>query len=167
MDNIDGNKRIYGIDLGTTNSAIAFINDEGMPEIIPNSDNERLTPSVVFFDEPSEEGKFGSVAVGKIAKESTMIDPTRAISFVKQEMGTGWTREIDGLPLTPEKVSAYILMRLARDAKLTEDHDVRDVVITCPAYFGDAERKATIAAGQTAGLNVLRLLDESVAACRT
>ncbi len=164
MDKIDGKKRIYGIDLGTTYSAIAFINDDGKPEIIPNSDCERITPSVVFFDEPYEKGKVGYVVVGKVAKEAAKTDPTRVISFVKNEMGTGWTREIDGITLTPEKVSAYILKRLAGDAKLDAGHDVKDVVITCPAYFGDAERKATIAAGQIAGLNVLRLLDEPVAA---
>lgn len=157
-------KRVYGIDLGTTYSAIAYINDDGKPEIIPNSDNERITPSVVFFEEPSEEGKVGNVVVGKIAKESAKTDPTRVISFVKQEMGTGWTKELDGITLTPEKVSSYILTRLAVDAKTTAAHDVKDVVITCPAYFGDAERKATIAAGQIAGLNVLQLLDEPVAA---
>lgn len=157
-------KRVYGIDLGTTYSAIAFINDDGKPEIIPNSDNERITPSVVFFEEPSEEGKVGNVVVGKIAKESAKTDPNRVISFVKQEMGTGWTKELDGITLTPEKVSSYILTRLAGDAKTTAAHDVKDVVITCPAYFGDAERKATIAAGKIAGLNVLQLLDEPVAA---
>ncbi len=164
MSETTDKKRVYGIDLGTTYSAIAFINDDGKPEIIPNSDNERITPSVVFFEESSEEGKVGNVAVGKIAKEAAKTDPSRVISFVKQEMGTGWTKEIDGITLNPEKVSSYILKRLAGDAKLTADHDVKDVVITCPAYFGDAERKATIAAGQIAGLNVLQLLDEPVAA---
>lgn len=155
---------VYGIDLGTTYSAIAFINDDGKPEIIPNSDNERITPSVVFFEEPSEEGKVGNVVVGKIAKESAKTDPTRVISFVKQEMGTGWTKELDGITLNPEKVSSYILRRLAGDAMSSSGHDVKDVVITCPAYFGDAERKATMAAGEIAGLNVLQLLDEPVAA---
>ena len=164
MSETTDKKRVYGIDLGTTYSAIAFINDDGKPEIIPNSDNERITPSVVFFEEPSEEGKVGNIAVGKIAKESAKTDPTRVISFVKQEMGTGWTKEIDGITLNPQKVSAYILKRLAGDAKLTADHDVKDVVITCPAYFGDAERNATIEAGEIAGLNVLQLLDEPVAA---
>ncbi len=164
MSDTTEKKRVYGIDLGTTYSAIAFINDDGKPEIIPNSDNERITPSVVFFEEPSEEGKVGNVVVGKIAKESAKTDPNRVISFVKQEMGTGWTKELDGITLTPEKVSSYILTRLAGDAKTTAAHDVKDVVITCPAYFGDAERKATIAAGKIAGLNVLQLLDEPVAA---
>ncbi len=157
-------KRVYGIDLGTTYSAIAFINDDGKPEIIPNSDNERITPSVVFFEEPSEEGKVGNVVVGKIAKESAKTDPARVISFVKQEMGTGWTKELDGITLNPEKVSSYILTRLAGDAKTCAGHDVKDVIITCPAYFGDAERKATKAAGEIAGLNVLQIIDEPVAA---
>ena len=136
MSDTTEKKRVYGIDLGTTYSAIAFINDDGKPEIIPNSDNERITPSVVFFEEPSEEGKVGNVVVGKIAKESAKTDPNRVISFVKQEMGTGWTKELDGITLTPEKVSSYILTRLAGDAKTTAAHDVKDVVITCPAYFG-------------------------------
>lgn len=157
-------KRVYGIDLGTTYSAISFINDDGKPEIIPNSDNERITPSVVFFEEPSEEGKVGNVIVGKIAKESARTDPNRVITFVKQEMGTGWTKELDGITLNPEKVSSYILRRLAGDAKTCANHDVQDVIITCPAYFGDAERKATKAAGEIAGLNVLQIIDEPVAA---
>lgn len=164
MSDTTEKKRVYGIDLGTTYSAIAFINDDGKPEIIPNSDNERITPSVVFFDEPSEEGKVGNVVVGKIAKTSAQTAPERVISFVKQEMGTAWTKEIDGITLNPEKVSSYILRRLAEDAKNCAGHDVKDVVITCPAYFGDAERKATMAAGEIAGLNVLQLLDEPVAA---
>lgn len=157
-------KRVYGIDLGTTYSAIAFINDDGKPEIIQNSDNERITPSVVFFEEPPEQGKIGNVVVGRIAKQSAKTDPMRVISFVKQEMGTGWTKELDGITLIPEKVSSYILKRLADDAKNCAGHDVQDVIITCPAYFGETERKATIAAGQIAGLNVLQLLDEPVAA---
>ena len=157
------NHTIYGIDLGTTNSAIAYINDDGKPEIIPNSDGERITPSVVFFEEPSEEGKVGNIVVGKIAKEAAKTDASRVISFVKQEMGTGWTKEIDGITLNPEKVSSYILTRLVKDAKYM-GFDVKDVIITCPAYFGYAERKATIAAGKIAGLNVLQLLDEPVAA---
>ncbi|MBQ7177760.1 MAG: Hsp70 family protein [Victivallales bacterium] len=158
------NHTIYGIDLGTTYSAIAFINDDGKPEIIPNSDDERITPSVVFFEEPQEEGKVGHVVVGKIAQECAKYEPNRVISFIKKEMGTGWTKELDGITLNPEKVSSYILKRLAMDAKDMAGHDVKDVIITCPAYFGDAERKATIAAGQIAGLNVLQLLDEPVAA---
>ena len=155
--------RVYGIDLGTTNSAIAFVNDDGRPEIIANSDNERVTPSVVYFDEPMREGEPGNIVVGTIAKESAKIDPARVISFVKQEMGTGWTKELDGITLTPEKVSAFILRRLISDAEKS-GHLVRDAIITCPAYFGDAERKATRAAGEIAGLNVVRVIDEPVAA---
>lgn len=156
-------KCIYGIDLGTTYSAIAFMNDANKPEIICNMEGDKTTPSVVFFEKPEEEGKVGKVVVGKVAKQSAGADSSRAISFVKQEMGTSWTKEIDGLTLTPEKVSAYILKAIVEDAKQA-GHDVKDVVITCPAYFGDAERKATREAGEIAGLNVVQILDEPIAA---
>ena len=157
------NKRVYGIDLGTTYSAISYVNDNGEPEIITNSDNERTTPSVVFFDEPYENGP-PHVVVGRAAKASGETSPERTFAFIKQQMGTDWTCEIDGIKLTPEKVSAYILRRLVVDAKRCWDLDVEDVVITCPAYFDAVRRQATIDAGKIAGLNVLQLLDEPVAA---
>ncbi|MBR2873272.1 MAG: Hsp70 family protein, partial [Lentisphaeria bacterium] len=158
------NKRVYGIDLGTTYSAISYVNDNGEPEIIINSDNERTTPSVVFFDEPDEYGA-PCIVVGRFAKGSGwIISPERTFAFIKQQMGTDWTCEIDGIKLTPEKVSAYILRRLVVDAKRCWDLDVEDVVITCPAYFDAVRRQATIDAGKIAGLNVLRIIDEPVAA---
>lgn len=152
-------KKIYGIDLGTTYSAIVHINEFGKAEIIPNSDNERITPSVVFFE--SED----NIPVGKIAKGSIETDPGRVVDFVKRQMSDkGWTFCVDGKNYTPEVISSYILGRLAKDANKTSEHDVKDVVITCPAYFGDFERQRTRDAGEIAGLNVIAILDEPVAA---
>jgi molecular chaperone DnaK (HSP70) len=152
-------KRVYGIDLGTTYSTIAFVNEHGKAEIITNSDNERVTPSVVFFE--SEE----NIVVGKIAKESAKTDPNRVVDFVKRQMSDKeWTFSIDGKSYKPEEISAFILKRLAGDAKKNGDHEVQDVVITCPAYFGDLERERTRLAGKLAGLNVIEILDEPVAA---
>ncbi|MGL6196671.1 MAG: Hsp70 family protein [Thermoguttaceae bacterium] len=152
-------KRVYGIDLGTTYSAIAFVNEHGKAEIITNSDNERVTPSVVFFE--SED----NVIIGKIAKESAKTDPGKVVDFVKRQMSDkDWAFEVDGKSYKPEEISAHILRRLTGDAKKTGDHDVQDVVITCPAYFGDMERERTRLAGKLAGLNVLEILDEPVAA---
>ena len=152
-------KRVYGIGLGTTYSAIAFIDEYGKAKVITNSDNERVTPSVVFFE--SEE----NIVVGKIAKESAKTDPGRVIDFVKRQMSDkDWAFEVDGKSYTPEEISAFILKRLAGDAEKTGDHKVEDVVITCPAYFGDLERERTRAAGKLAGLNVIEILDEPVAA---
>ena len=151
--------RIYGIDLGTTYSAIAFVNEHGKTEIITNSDNERVTPSVVFFE--SEE----NVIVGTIAKESAKTDPGRVADFVKRQMhDKDWVFPLDDKSYKPEEISALILRRLAGDAQKTGNHEVKDVVITCPAYFGDLERERTRQAGKLAGLNVVEILDEPVAA---
>ncbi len=156
---MSNSKRVYGIDLGTTYSAIAFINEHGKAEIITNSDNERVTPSVVFFE--SED----NVIVGNIAKESAKTDPGRVADFVKRQMSDkDWAFPVDGKTYKPEEISAHILRRLAGDAQKTGEHDVQDVVITCPAYFGDLERERTRQAGQLAGLNVIEILDEPVAA---
>ncbi|MDR1923998.1 MAG: Hsp70 family protein [Planctomycetaceae bacterium] len=152
-------RRVYGIDLGTTYSAIAFVNEHGKAEIITNSDNDRVTPSVVFFEED------GNTIVGKIAKESAKTDPNRVVDFVKRQMSDKeWSFSVDGKTYKPEEISALILKRLAGDAKKTGEHDVVDVVITCPAYFGDLERQRTRQAGEIAGLNVIEILDEPVAA---
>jgi len=150
--------KIYGIDLGTTYSAIAFVNDAGKAEIIPNSDNERVMPSVVYFESPTK------IIVGREAKETVGTNPDRVVSLIKREMGSSVTREFDGKEFPPEEISSFILKRLADDAKTTGDHDVKDVVITCPAYFGAAERNATANAGKLAGLNVIQILDEPIAA---
>jgi len=155
----DTSKRVYGIDLGTTYSAISYINEHGKAEIITNSDNERVTPSVVFFE--SEE----NVVVGRIAKESAKTDPDRVVDFVKRQMSSkDWTFAVEDKQYKPEEISAHILRRLVGDAKKTGEHDVKDVVITCPAYFGDLERERTRQAGVLAGLNVVEILDEPVAA---
>ena len=152
-------KRVYGIDLGTTYSAIAFIDEYGKAQVITNSDNERVTPSVVFFEEE------GNIIVGKIAKETAKTDPGRVADFVKRQMSDKeWLFEVDGRSYTPEEVSSFILKRLAGDAEKTGEHNVEEVVITCPAYFGDLERERTRAAGKLAGLNVIEILDEPVAA---
>ena len=157
MPLIDKNK-VYGIDLGTTYSAIAYVNDYNQAEIITNSDNERVTPSVIFFESPQ------NIIVGTTAKDSANTDADRVVDFVKRQIGTDWAFEFEGINYKPEELSSYILRRLVEDAKKTGDHDVRDVVITCPAYFGDAERNATRLAGELAGLNVLQILDEPAAA---
>ena len=152
-------KKIYGIDLGTTYSAIAYIDEFGKAAVISNSDNERITPSVVFFESND------NIAVGKIAKGSKETDPDRVVDFVKRQMSDkDWTFAVDGENYKPEKISSYILSRLANDANKTAGHEVQDVVITCPAYFGDFERQRTRDAGEIAGLNVIAILDEPVAA---
>jgi len=151
--------KYYGIDLGTTHSAIAFINEIGVAAIIPNSDNERITPSVVFFE--SKDG----ILVGKIAKAWKETAPDRVVDFVKRQMSDkDWMFAVDGENYNPERISSYILSRLANDANKTAGHEVQDVVITCPPYFGDFERQRTRDAGEIAGLNVIAILDEPVAA---
>ena len=134
-------KRIYGIDLGTTYSTIAYVNEFNQAEIIANSDNERVTPSVVFFESPT------NIIVGRVAKESAKTDPDSVVDFVKRQMGTDYTFHYQGVDYKPEELSSYIVRRLAEDAKKTGEHEVADVVITCPAYFGEAERNATRLAG--------------------
>ena len=155
--------KVYGIDLGTTYSAISCINEDGKPEIIKNMEGFSTTPSVVLYEESSDPDHPVNVTVGETAKEGGKTMPDNVVSFIKQEMGTGWTREIAGMNLTPVTVSAHILEKLVRDAKLS-DHDVKNVIITCPAYFDAAQREATKSAGEIAGLNVLQIIDEPVAA---
>ena len=153
---------VYGIDLGTTNSSIAYINEEGRPEIIMNSDGCATTPSVVYFESPT------SVVVGRNAKSAGALGPEaaqRVVSFVKTQMSNKeWTFPIDGKEYCPVEISSLIIRKLAEDAKKHVGHDVKDVVITCPAYFGEMERYRTRQAGEIAGLNVLTILDEPVAA---
>jgi len=155
----DGRKIVYGIDLGTTYSAIAFVNEHGKAEIIPNSEGDNITPSVVYYE--SEE----NIAVGKHAKRRMDTHPNRTVAFVKRQMSNAaWTFDVDGKSETPITVSAKILRRLASDASKSGKHDVKDVVITVPAYFGDYERDRTRSAGEIAGLNVLAIISEPVAA---
>ena len=148
--------RAVGIDLGTTNSAIATL-DGGEPTVIPNAEGARTTPSVVAF-------KDGEVLVGEVAKRQAITNPDRTIRSVKRHMGTDWSVEIDGKDYTPQEISARILMKLKRDAESYLGDTVTDAVITVPAYFNDAQRTATKEAGQIAGLNVLRIINEPTAA---
>lgn len=154
-------KEIFGIDLGTTYSAIAFINESGRPEIIPNQDAEPTTPSVLFFENAK------NVVVGKTAKNALRTSPERVVHFIKRELkNAGWhfKPDEDGDDWTPITVSGLILKRLAEDAKEAIGHEIKDVIITCPAYFGADEHKAVRLAGEWAGLNVKLILDEPVAA---
>ncbi|WP_455150247.1 molecular chaperone DnaK [Schaalia odontolytica] len=149
--------RAVGIDLGTTNSAIAVL-EGGEPTIIPNAEGARTTPSVVAFS------KTGEVLVGEIAKRQAVTNVERTISSVKRHMGTDWTTEIDGKKYTAQEISARILMKLKADAEAYLGEPVTEAVITVPAYFNDAQRQATKDAGQIAGLKVERIVNEPTAA---
>jgi len=148
--------RAVGIDLGTTNSVIATL-DGGDPTIIPNAEGARTTPSVVAF-------KDGEVLVGEVAKRQAITNPDRTIRSVKRNMGTDWSISVEGKKYTPQEISARILMKLKRDAESFLGDTITDAVITVPAYFNDAQRTATKEAGQIAGLNVLRIINEPTAA---
>ena len=153
--------RPIGIDLGTTYSAVSMLGEDGTPTILPNREGGRITPSVVYFQDD------GSVLVGEMAKRSAAVNPLDTVEWVKRHMGNpDWRFEApNGVVHTPESVSALILKRLKEDAELyLGDGAVRDVVITVPAYFDDAKRRATKDAGRIAGLNVLRVLNEPTAA---
>ena len=149
--------RAVGIDLGTTNSVVSTL-EGGEPEVIPNAEGARTTPSVVAFS------KDGDVLVGSVAKRQAVTNVDRTISSVKRHMGTDWTTEIDGKKYTPQEISARILQKLKGDAESYLNDKVTDAVITVPAYFNDAERQATKEAGEIAGLNVLRIVNEPTAA---
>jgi molecular chaperone DnaK len=150
--------KAVGIDLGTTNSVIAFL-EAGTPVVIPNSEGSRTTPSVVAFS------KTGEVLVGEVAKRQAITNPDRTFRSIKRLMGKAWKSEdIDGKQYTPQEISARTLMKLKRDAEAYLGDTVTDAVITVPAYFNDAERTATKEAGQIAGLNVLRIINEPTAA---
>ena len=149
--------RAVGIDLGTTNSCIATL-EGGEPTVIVNAEGARTTPSVVAFS------KSGEILVGEVAKRQAVTNVDRTISSVKRHMGSDWTVDIDGKKWTPQEISAQILMKLKRDAEAYLGEPVTDAVITCPAYFNDAQRQATKDAGKIAGLNVLRIINEPTAA---
>ncbi|GHS88582.1 Hsp70 family protein [Cellulomonas hominis] len=149
--------RAVGIDLGTTNSVVAVL-EGGEPTVIANAEGSRTTPSVVAFS------KTGEVLVGEVAKRQAVTNVDRTISSVKRHMGTDWTVEIDDKKYSPQEISARILGKLKRDAEEYLGEPVTDAVITVPAYFNDAERQATKDAGQVAGLNVLRIVNEPTAA---
>ena len=149
--------RAVGIDLGTTNSVVAVL-EGGEPTVIANAEGFRTTPSVVAFTKDSE------VLVGETAKRQAVTNVDRTIASVKRHMGTDWKKDIDNKKYTPQEISARILAKLKRDAEQYLGEDVTDAVITVPAYFNDAERQATKDAGEIAGLNVLRIINEPTAA---
>jgi molecular chaperone DnaK len=149
--------RAVGIDLGTTNSVICVL-EGGEPTVIANSEGSRTTPSVVAF------ARNGEVLVGQPAKNQAVTNVERTVRSVKRQMGTDWSIEIDGKKYTAQEISARILMKLKRDAESYLGEDITDAVITVPAYFNDAQRQATKEAGQIAGLNVLRIVNEPTAA---
>lgn len=150
---------VCGIDLGTTYSCLAYIDETGNPVVAKNNEGSNTTPSVVSFQDN------GDVLVGQNAKDDLIFTPDRAIAFVKRLMGeTDFAINVDGADKTPEEVSSYILRKVASDAARNAGLEVNDVVITVPAYFGDLPRTATQNAGQIAGLNVLRIIQEPVAA---
>jgi len=149
--------KAVGIDLGTTNSVVAVL-EAGEPVVIPNSEGARTTPSVVAFS------KTGEVLVGEVAKRQAITNPDRTIRSVKRHMGTNWTIDIDGKAYNSQEISARTLQKLKRDAEAYLGDSVTQAVITVPAYFGDAERQATKEAGEIAGLEVLRIINEPTAA---
>jgi molecular chaperone DnaK (HSP70) len=150
---------IYGIDLGTTYSVVGWIDETGRPAVIRNSDGQDTTPSVVYFESPD------NIVVGRVAKETAGVFPDQVVSLIKREMGDReWRRDFFGREYTPPSVSALVLSALARDAEAETGRPVRDVVITVPAYFGLLEKDATRSAGEIAGLNVIGIVPEPVAA---
>ena len=149
--------RAVGIDLGTTNSVIAVL-EGGEPTVIPNAEGARTTPSVVAF------AKNGEVLVGEVAKRQATTNVDRTIRSIKRHMGEDWSTTIDGKKFTPQQISAFVLQKLKRDAEAYLGEQVTDAVITVPAYFSDAQRQATKEAGEIAGLNVHRIVNEPTAA---
>ncbi len=150
--------KVIGIDLGTTNSCVATI-ENGDPVIIPNAEGARTTPSVVAFAKDGSER-----LIGVTAKRQAVTNPERTILSVKRHMGTEWSTKIDDSEYTPQEISAFILQKLKADAEAYLGSEVKQAVITCPAYFTDAQRKATKDAGRIAGLEVLRIINEPTAA---
>jgi molecular chaperone DnaK len=153
----DNMARAVGIDLGTTNSVVSVL-EGGEPTVIANAEGSRTTPSIVAF------AKNGEVLVGEVAKRQAVTNPDRTIRSVKREMGSNWTVDIDGKKYTPQEISARVLMKLKRDAEAYLGESITDAVVTVPAYFNDSQRQATKEAGEIAGFNVLRIINEPTAA---
>jgi len=149
--------RAVGIDLGTTNSVVSVM-EGGEPTVIPNAEGARTTPSVVAF------AKNGEVLVGEVAKRQAVTNPDRTFRSIKRYMGTDWSRDVDGKPYRPQEISARVLQKLKRDAESYLGEPISEAVITVPAYFNDSQRQATKEAGQVAGLEVLRIINEPTAA---
>ena len=148
--------KAVGIDLGTTNSVVAVL-EGGEPTVIANAEGNRTTPSIVAF-------KGEEVLVGELAKRQAITNPDNTVRSIKRQIGTNWKEKFENKEYTPQEVSARILQKLKRDAESYIGEDVTDAVVTVPAYFNDAERQATKEAGQIAGLNVLRIINEPTAA---
>ncbi|MEU7903715.1 molecular chaperone DnaK [Actinoplanes sp. NPDC049118] len=149
--------RAVGIDLGTTNSCVSVL-EGGEPTVVANAEGSRTTPSIVAF------ARNGEVLVGEVAKRQAVTNPDRTIRSVKREVGTNWSVDIDSKKYTPQEISARVLMKLKRDSEAYLGESVTDAVITVPAYFNDAQRQATKEAGEIAGFNVLRIVNEPTAA---
>jgi len=151
--------QIYGIDLGTTYSCIAYVDEHGKPVVVPNSDNELTTPSVIYFESTD------NIVVGETAKEVTEVYPHQVVSTVKRVMGDkDWYFEHEGHSYTPQEISSHILRKVVADAKSITGQEIKDVVITVPAYFGVNQKEATKQAGELADLNVLYVIPEPTAA---
>src|SRR5436309_3017930 len=151
--------RAVGIDLGTTNSVVAVL-EGGEPTVIPNAEGQRITPSVVGFAKTG-----GEILVGEVAKRQAITNPDRTVRSIKRHMGEkDWSIDVDGKKWTPQEVSAQILGKLKRDAEAFLGDKVTQAVVTVPAYFDDSQRQATKEAGQIAGLEVLRIINEPTAA---
>ena len=157
FEEMNNMSKVIGIDLGTTNSCVATI-ENGEPIVIANAEGARTTPSVVAFN------KDGERLIGITAKRQAVTNPERTMISVKRHMGTDWKTDIDGTDYTPQEISAFILQKLKADAEAYLGHEVKQAVITCPAYFTDAQRKATKDAGRIAGMDVLRIINEPTAA---
>ncbi len=149
---------VVGIDLGTTNSVIAWMKPDGTVEVIPNAEGSRTTPSIVSF------AKNGEILVGEPAKRQLILNSDRTIKSIKRKMGSDYKVKIDDREYTPQEISAYILKKLKKDAEEYLGGEIKKAVITCPAYFNDAQRQATKEAGIIAGLEVLRIINEPTAA---
>jgi len=149
---------VVGIDLGTTNSVIAWMKPDGSIEVIPNAEGSRLTSSIVAFT------KTGEILVGEPAKRQMILNSERTIKSIKRKMGSDYKVRIDDKEYTPQQISAYILMKMKKDAEQYLGGRIKKAVITCPAYFNDAQRQATKEAGQIAGFEVLRIINEPTAA---
>jgi molecular chaperone DnaK (HSP70) len=148
---------VFGIDLGTTYSCIARVDPTGRPEVIYNFEGDAITPSVVFFDGDKR-------VVGEEARNHAIVSPFQVVEMVKTQMGSDWRFEYDGTSYSPEEISSFILRKVVQDAEAQLGFPVKDVVITCPAYFGVREKTATKNAGEIAGLNVLSIITEPIAA---
>lgn len=155
-------EKIFGIDLGTTYSCISYVDEYGKPVVVTNFENDRTTPSVVFFEDD------GSIIVGSEAKNMLKTDAKKVVSFIKREMGSSsYAFNHNGKEYKPEEISSFILRKLVKDASEKVGFEIKDVVITCPAYFGINERAATKVAGEIAGLNVRSIINEPTAAALT